>query len=308
MKKYYLIIPILFFFVNIALCQQQATYAQYMFNGLAINPAYAGSHEVLDATTLFRFQSVGVPGAPNTQTFAAHSPLLNENIALGMLLVHDKIGVIDQLGLNLIYAYRLHLSKVKKNPKILSFGLQGGFSSYSARYSDLAVYNVNDPVFSQDIKESRPNFGVGIYYYTNVFYAGFSVPQLINNVFDRGKDFQTIVQPNPFILTVGYVYTVTRFMKFKPNCLIKFVSQKPVEIDINGNISFDDVLWFGASYKINTNLDVLTEIQVTNQIRVGYCYSVTTSSIRQVDLGSHEFMINYKFRYPSSGVLTPRHF
>jgi type IX secretion system PorP/SprF family membrane protein len=308
MKKFSLILILFIFSGKIALSQQQATFSQYMFNGLAINPAYAGSHEVLDATALFRFQSVGVPGAPNTQTFSAHSPLLNENIALGMLLVHDKIGVIDQLGFNIIYAYRLHLSADNRNPKILSFGIQGGFSSYSARYSDLSVYNVNDPVFTQDIKESRPNFGFGIYYYTNVFYAGFSIPQLINNVFDRGKNFETIVQPNPFILSSGYVFTVTRFMKFKPNCLVKFVSGKPVEIDINGNVSFDDVLWVGASYKINTNLDLLTEIQVTNQIRIGYCYSVTTSSIRQVDLGSHEFMVNYKFRYPSSGVLTPRHF
>ncbi len=307
MKKNILLLLILFLFIDVARSQQQATFSQYMFNGLAINPAYAGSHEVLSATALARFQSVGVPGAPNTQTFSAHSPLVNQKIALGLLIVNDKIGVVNQFGLNAIYAYRIMFSNDPKRPQVLSFGLQAGFTSYNAKYSDLTIYNNNDPVFMEDVKEIRPNFGFGVYYYTYRFYAGLSIPHLMNNIFDRKTDFQTIIQPNPLILTSGYVITLNRFLKFKPNFLCKFVSQKPVELNFNGNISLDDILWVGVSYKFN-NMDLLTEIQLTNQIRFGYCYSAPTRRIQQVNFASHEFMINYKFMYPQSGVLTPRHF
>ncbi|HLF32628.1 MAG TPA: type IX secretion system membrane protein PorP/SprF [Cyclobacteriaceae bacterium] len=306
MKKI-LLLAFLILAFNMAYPQQQATLSQYMFNGLAINPAYAGSHEVLSASALVRFQSVGVQGAPNTQTFSAHSPLLNNKFGLGLLLVNDKIGVINQLGLNVVYAYRILFSEEQEKPEVLSFGLQAGFSSYNAKYTDLAIYNNNDPVFAQDVKEVRPNFGFGIYYYTHRFYAGLSIPHLVNNIFDSNNDFQSIVQPNPVIINSGYVITLTRFLKFKPNFLCKIVSQKPVELNFNGNLSFDDVLWVGASYKFN-NLDMLAEIQLTNQFRIGYCYSAPTNGVQQVNFASHEFMINYKFLYPQSGVLTPRHF
>jgi len=288
--------------------QQQATFSQYMFNMLAINPAYAGSQETLSATALLRYQSIGVPGAPNTQTLSAHSPLRNEKVALGFLVIHDKIGVIDQVGINAIYAYRLFLSSKNQRPKVLSFGLQAGFNTYNARYSELNMYNPGDPLFNSDIRQTTPNFGFGIYYYTDKYYAGISAPNLMYNVFERGQDFETITQTNPIMFMGGYVFSLSRVVKLKPNFLVKLLDDKLVEIDLNANVSFDDVLWLGVSYKINSAVDLLTEIQVTNQIRIGYSYSFTTNSLNRVDLGSHEFMINYRFKYPKLGVVTPRHF
>jgi type IX secretion system PorP/SprF family membrane protein len=279
-----------------------------MFNGLAINPAYAGSHGTLSASALLRYQSVGVPGAPNTQTLSVHTPLDNEKIALGMLIIHDKIGVIDQVGINAIYAYRLFFSNDNERPKVLSFGLQAGFSSYRAQYSQLDIYHPTDPSFTQDVNQTMPNFGFGIYYYTDKLYAGLSAPNLMYNVFDRGNDLETIVQSNPIILNAGYVITLSRMMKLRPNFLLKLLDKKVVELDLNANLSFDDVLWLGVSYQAFSSVNLLAEVQITNQIRIGYSYAFRTSSIKRVDLGSHEFMINYRFKYPKSGVVTPRHF
>jgi len=308
MKRLLLLIIFLFYVITVSVAQQQATYAQYMFNGLAINPAYAGSHDVLSASALLRYQSVGVPGAPNTQTLSVHSPLNNEKVALGMLIIHDKIGVIDQVGVNAIYAYRLFFSKDKERPKVLSFGLQAGFSTYQAKYSELDIYHPTDPSFTQDVNQAMPNFGFGMYYYTDKFYAGLSAPNLMYNVFDRGDDLETIVQSNPIILTSGYVFALSRLIKLRPNFLMKILDKKAVELDLNANLSFDDVLWLGVSYQAFSSVNLLAEVQVTNQIRIGYSYAFRTSSIKRVDLGSHEFMINYKFKYPKSGIITPRHF
>jgi type IX secretion system PorP/SprF family membrane protein len=308
MKRTLLLFFFILIFTGFSTAQQQATYAQYMFNGLAINPAYAGSHGALSASALIRYQSVGVPGAPNTQTISAHSPLNNEKVALGMLVIHDKIGVIDQVGVNAIYAYRLFLSSDNESPKVLSFGLQAGFSTFRAEYSQLDIYNPTDPSFSQDITQTMPTFGFGMYYYSDKFYAGLSAPNLMYNVFDRGEDLETIVQSNPIILNSGYVFTLSRLMKLRPNFLLKLLDQKVVELDLNANLSFDDVLWLGVSYQVSSSVNLLAEVQITNQLRIGYSYAFRTSTINRVDLGSHEFMINYRFKYPKSGVVTPRHF
>src|SRR6185436_19432304 len=96
----------------------------YMFNCLAINPAYAGQARALSMNVLARFQNVGLPGAPTTQTFSAHSPLANERFAVGALFVHDKIGVISQTQFSGIYAYRIPVSALGT----ISFGIQAGIS------------------------------------------------------------------------------------------------------------------------------------------------------------------------------------
>ncbi|HEU5291516.1 MAG TPA: type IX secretion system membrane protein PorP/SprF [Cyclobacteriaceae bacterium] len=295
--------------VFIAICsatsaQQVATYAQYMFNGLAINPAYAGSHEALSATALVRFQNVGLDGAPKTQTFSLHSPLLNKRVGLGMLAIRDEIGVITQTGLNFSYAYRIPVSE----KLTLSMGLQGGFGVYDANYTELEVPPTNDPAFQQNVHEIRPNIGAGLYLYSRDYYIGLSAPHLVNNAFDRGENFETIYQNKPILLTAGYVFPIHRLLKLKPSFLLKVVDDRPVEFDLNANLLFDEVLWAGISYKSTKTISVILQAQVTDQIQFGYSYQITAGPIRVVELGSHEVMLNYRFKYNKKNVVSPRYF
>ena len=78
MRKVYLILYIIVFgslFPDSAEAQQDPQYTQYMYNPLAINPAYTGSRDVLSVVGLYRSQWVGLEGAPRTFTVSAHSPL-----------------------------------------------------------------------------------------------------------------------------------------------------------------------------------------------------------------------------------------
>jgi type IX secretion system PorP/SprF family membrane protein len=288
----------------IAHAQQQATFAQYMFNGLAINPAYAGEHKALSISVLSRFQNIGLPGAPNTQSLAVHSPLVNQQFSVGALVVHDRIGIIDQTGVNLIYAYRVpvadHIS--------LSMALQGGFSFYRARYGELETYQP-DPVFAQNVSQNRPNIGAGAFLSKQQqWYVGLSSPHLLNNVFTRGAELTTIRQNVPIILSGGYVVNISRKLKFKPNALFKMVDNRPVEVDVNANFLVDEVLWLGLSYRSSKAMNFMTEIQVTDQLRFGYSYSAAFGPIRQVEIGSHEFFIGYILSYKMKGIVSPRYF
>lgn len=283
--------------------QQEATFAQYMFNGLAINPAYAGQHRALSVNVLSRFQNVGLPGAPTTQTLSVHSPLANQRFAVGALFIHDKIGVISQTQFSGIYAYRLPISLYGT----LSFGLQAGVSRYVAQYSALDIYQT-DPAFSQDISETRPNIGTGIFLDHTNWYVGLSAPHMLNNVFTRNSDLMTIRQPFPVILTGGVVFPIGLAVQFKPNTLIKMVDGRIVEVDINANFLFDEVIWAGVSYHSSQALNFLLDVQITDQLRMGYSYSAALGEIRSAEIGSHEVFLGYVFKFNSKGIVSPRYF
>ncbi|MGE0590723.1 MAG: type IX secretion system membrane protein PorP/SprF [Cyclobacteriaceae bacterium] len=291
-------------FAQNAVAQQQATYAQYMFNGMAINPAYAGNHGALSASFLSRFQNVGLNGAPNTQTFSAHSPLVNQRMAVGFMVIHDKIGVIGQTGINGVYAYKIPVSE----DATLSFGLQAGIGMYNARYSQLDLYNQGDQVFTDDVRQTRPNFGAGVFYDHKTWFVGASMPHMVNNVFSRSNNLRTIKQSTPIILSGGYVFELNPMFKIKPNFLFKMVDDRVVEFDLNTHLLFDEVLWVGMSYKFSNAFTMMTELQVTDQLRFGYAYSVTTGPLRTAELGSHEILLNYRFKFNLKGVVTPRYF
>lgn len=283
--------------------QQQATFSQYMLNGLAINPAYAGSQDALSASFLSRFQNVGLEGAPNTQTLAVHTPLPGKRIALGFLAVRDHIGVISETGINGIYAYRLPLPR----GSTLTMGIQAGFGDYSAHYSSLSLAQP-DPLFAEDVHQVRPNFGAGVFYQTHYLYAGISMPHLVNNVLDRARNFQTVHQSIPLIINGGYVFILDRMFKIKPNVLVKVDDGRLAEVDLNTNLLVDEVLWLGLSYKVSNALTTIVEIQLSDQFRLGYSYSSTLGPIRTTEIGSHEILLNYRFRYEMQGVVTPRYF
>ncbi|MBK9286452.1 MAG: type IX secretion system membrane protein PorP/SprF [Flavobacteriales bacterium] len=70
-----------------AFAQQEVMVSQYMFNGLFLNPAYAGSHHYTSASLLHRDQWVNMEGAPRTSMLGIDGPVMGDRMALGFTLV-----------------------------------------------------------------------------------------------------------------------------------------------------------------------------------------------------------------------------
>jgi type IX secretion system PorP/SprF family membrane protein len=282
--------------------QQQVMFTQYMFNGLAINPAYAGSHQTVSMTALMRQQWTGLDGAPSTQTFSVHSPMRKERFSLGLLFLHDKIGVTNQNGIYGSYAYRIPISNKGK----LAFGLQAGATFYNALFSKVSI---TDPTFKNDVRLAKPNVGFGVYYNTDRFYVGFSMPQLIQTTFDKNNPDSDSKLVRHYFASAGYVFDLGPGLKLKPNVLLKAVSGAPVELDLNMNSLFRDVLWVGLSWRTFDSFDAILQFQINDQFQVGYSYDfATTTELRRVNGGSHELMLNYRFTFNKSRLITPRYF
>ena len=304
----YIKFPFIFFIYFIIIfneiqAQQQALYSQYMFNGMSLNPAYAGSNDATSVTLLSRKQWLGMEGAPTTHTFSAHTPLKDERVGAGIMVIHDKIAVTSQTGIYGAYAYRIPVGKGK-----ISMGLQAGFTNYQSLNSNLLMKNGGDPVFTDNIRQGfLPNFGTGFYYYDHQWYIGASVPHILTNEYLGKESFSIAKQARHYFLTAGYLFNLNHHFKLKPNILLIGVEGAPVEYDLNLNLLIKDVLWVGASSHSFNAYDFLLELQLTDQLKFGYAYALAGNDLEKFESGSHEFMINYVFTFYKDKIVSPRY-
>lgn len=287
--------------------QQNPLFTQYMFNGLVINPAYTGSHESMTATLAVRSQWTGLKGAPQTQVASLHSPLKLSRSAAGAVLVHDEVSVIHQYMAYGTYAYRIPVSKNGK----LALGGQAGVTYYQANLADLNIITQNgqaDPTFTQNESRLLPNLGIGAYYYSKKTYVGISLPTLINNRWNNENDYTQARQKRHYFLSAGHVFGLSRNLKFKPNVLLKWVEGGAFQYDINANMLIHEVLWIGASYRMDDSIDGLLEMHLNNQWSLGYSYGHPISSLSSLQRGTHEVVLNFRINRNKHIVFSPRYF
>lgn len=314
MKKHILLISLLLWKM-ISFAQQDPMFTQYMFNMNAINPAYAGSNEVINTAVLFRKQWVGVNGAPTTGTLSIDAPFWQNKLGMGLMVMMDKIGRTQTFDVMTQYAYRIKTDEKGR----LSLGLQAGFSQYSFRGAEVA-YSSNptnaDPVFSENIVRMLPNVGSGIWFNNERLYIGFSVPRLINHQLientqglpageqNRAKQFRH------YFITSGYVFDMNESLKLKPSFLLRGVEAAPLAYDLNVNLWYQERFGAGLSYRSASSLNVILEFHANNQLRFSYAYDFPTTQIRRASSGSHEIMMRYQFHKSKSDetVISPRLF
>jgi type IX secretion system PorP/SprF family membrane protein len=292
--------------------QQDAQYSMYRFNGLYINPAYAGSHEVLNATAIYRHQWVRMPGQPQTASVAVHSPLAKDRVGLGLIYTFDKIGVTQTNSIDASFAYRLPVGK-KKNVK-LCFGLSAGVMNYSANLSGVQTTDASDPNFvGNNQNRWLPNVGFGFYAYSDKFFAGISVPRILANKLDGDYSvFSTSSnvarQYHHLLLTGGYVFNLGEKVKFVPSMLFKYVPvNSPVSFDFNATFVFVDRFWLGAAYRLSDSYNFMAAVNVVPQLKIGYCYDLAVSPLNKFTSGSHEVMLSFDALFKHSQVVSPRH-
>lgn len=302
--------------------QQDATYDMYMFNGLYINPAYAGSQDVLNVMGIYRDQWAGIQGAPQTVNVSADAPLRRDQYALGLTIANDRLGVTNMFSATAAFAYRI---KVKAE-NIISLGIQGGFTDYQNRLSEIVTSDQQDQIFHTNQNIWLPNVGAGIYAYGKRYYIGFSVPHLVPFSLDSKWSVATgstvAHQYNHMLLTAGYVFGKdASIVKFRPTFLVNFQkgpNYNMPDIYLNLGLLFIDRLWLIAGITTGSTTAGgqpqafgvegfmgCAEFKVTPQLGVGYAYHYTIK-LAAYQYGTHEIMVNYLFWYNKKRFVTPR--
>jgi type IX secretion system PorP/SprF family membrane protein len=287
--------------------QQDPQYTQYMFNGLAYNPAYAGSRDALSATLLLRKQWVQLDGAPATGSFAIHGPSRNDRHGFGLSMVHDRLGVTRQNFVYGSYAFRFPVG-----PGKLALGLQGGFTQFQNRYNDITLINPDQINPGVNLSAMLPTFGSGVYYSTERFYIGASAPNLLAGEYFRYKNLaaQQIAstQKRHYFGTLGVVIPLGENVEFKPSVVAKYVKNSPFEMDFNASFLFKQRIWLGAGYRTGDALLFMLEYFHPGGLRIGYAYDLTLTPLRTVNTGSHEIMLGLDLAPRKTKIITPRYF
>ena len=303
-KSTILIILLLLTFPYIAEGQRLfPLYSQYMMNGLALNPAYAGSRESFNITLSHRAHWLGMDGAPSSYSLSSHAPMKKDKVALGLFLFNETIDIRNNLGIYGSYAYRLTLKKGK-----LSFGLKGGVDIQKVDWNKIETVTPGDPVFNNNPDQLLiPNVGFGVYYYTKNFYVGASIPSFLSDSLTTGQvylyhDFKNY----NYLLTSGFV-TGGNFFKIKPSVLLKYSQNTPLQADFNLSFIFGNFLWVGGGYRIQDAFVGLVKFEITDQLRLGYTYDYSLGELNKFNNGSHEIVLIYDFKYKVKGA-NPRYF
>lgn len=263
-----------------------------MFNGLALNPAYAGSLNILSASFLHRKQWINVDGAPTSNVFTAHSSFYGNQIGLGLQATLDKIGIHEETAFYVSGAY-----KIKTSAGILALGLSGGFDNRRSNFTELNVLNEDDQLLSGTPTRFTPNFGTGIYFANPVMYVGVSVPYILENTLFTVEGTVTEAKESRYYYaTGGFVFTINQNIKFSPSTLIRYQEQSRLGWDLNGTIIFDGIAYAGVSYRSGDALVFLTQLILNDNFRIGYSYDTTTSPLDDVSRGTHEIMLNYRVK------------
>src|SRR5690606_28599969 len=278
--------------------QQDAQYTHYMYNTMSINPGYAGTRGHVSIAALHRSQWAGVDGAPTTQTLNVHSPIGYRGVGLGLSIVNDKIGPTSETYFDGDFSYTVYTS----NEGRLSFGLKASAHLLDINFSKLNQDYTNpggpDPTLQQDIDNKfSPNFGAGVYYYTQEFYIGISVPRILQTTHFDGQTLSTATERMNFYLLTGYVFDLDYNWRFKPAILSKVVQGAPIQLDVSANFMFKDKFVLGGGYRWDAAVSALAGFQLSKEFFIGMAYDRETTAMGKVifNQGSFELIVRYDF-------------
>ncbi|MGB3585153.1 MAG: type IX secretion system membrane protein PorP/SprF [Tunicatimonas sp.] len=276
--------------------QQRPIFSQYMFNGLVLNPAYAGNQKQWVISMVHRDQWVNVEGAPKTNSLITHTALENRPVGLGLIISNDRIGIHDDYSMFASYSYKLKLAV-----GTLSLGLQAGGNYTQSNFELLRRFHLNDPTLTGTVTRFSPNFGTGAFYSNSTTYAGISVPYLLNNkVYNSADVISQATERRYYFLTGGHVFSPSPSVKLKPSTLIRYQEGQPLGMDLNMNVFLQDVINLGGSYRSGDSMIILMEIILNRSFSFGYTYDHTISRIRNYTDGTHEFMLSYRLNIGES--------
>lgn len=290
--------------INSIQAQQEPQYSQYMYNTISVNPAYAGTRNVLNVLALHRQQWNGFDGAPITSTFSINTPIPETNLGIGISAISDRIGPTEQTTVSGDISYTVRLSE-KTN---LSFGAKGSASFFSFDQYKVTPFQANDPKWKSLSSKLAPNFGVGVYLHTDKYYLGLSVPNLMESNFYNDNEIVINSQRMNYYFIGGYVFDVSNWIKFKPAVVSKIVAGAPLQLDISANALFINKFVLGAAYRWDAALSALAGFQINDALFVGYSYDFDTTNLSRYNNGSHEVFIRYEFIYKKNKLVSPRFF
>lgn len=288
--------------------QNEAHFTHFAFNRLPFNPGFTGSDDALKVSALYRHQWEGVVGAPRSTFVSVQTPFAGERSGLGATLLSEEIGFTRQTNVALNYSYNLQLNANLS----LRMGVSGALMMNNIDWAMSDPVNANDQRLTGAVENtSSPNFGAGVVLDGQGFFAGVSMPRLLDpplyddvvgSFADQDKFFR------PLYMMAGFDQPLGDNVRLQPTLLVSYYENAPLDIDLNAMFFFHDKLGLGASYRLDDSIDFLLQFKVAQRLMIGASYDYTVSNLSDYSSGSFEVMASYLFISEKSEILNFRYF
>jgi len=264
--------------------------SNYHLTWTTLNPAFSGFRDAISLSTLYRSGLYGGVG-PQDMQVNVHSPVGNSKVALGAVVAYNSTPPDQGMySLMTTYAYRLYLGTGR-----LSFGLSAGMYGISSNMSGVQVRDPDDPSFP-DEAYSRwfPNFGAGVLYYTDQYFVGVSVPELLA-IPGPGQSL-TANSDYRLIMSGAYLFDFSRAFRLKPAVIVDY-SKAVSSFKASMNVGLmDSRLFIGGAYDHPNYAIALLNVQINSQWLVGYAYTMGMGDVQKAMGGSHEIVLRWELR------------
>jgi type IX secretion system PorP/SprF family membrane protein len=278
---------------------------QYLNNPLAINPAFAGCHDALSATVLYRTQWIGFKDAPKSTILSVHSPLFYDKIGLGLLVDRNSVGIFRETNLIGNYAYRIGLPQGK-----LALGIGFGATVSNIAWNELDATDPDDALLiNNPPSKVLPDFSIGSYYYSDKYFIGFSIPMFLSHELNNSGRYKirNRFSEYNYFFTSGYLFNISPWIDLLPSCLIKYHPGHSPQADINAQLILKNRIWIGIGYQNKDVIIGMLQCQLNDQLKMSYSHDFDTGTVGKYKRGSNEFVLNYTFKYLRK-VSGPRQF
>lgn len=283
--------------------QKEIYISQYQHNRYAVNTAFGGSNEALTLFGTYRKQWAGINGSPQAQLLSAHSPLKNEQIALGVEFFNQSFGATSNTGFAASYTYRLR----QENHKWLALSANIGASAIASSWNTVPVYDPTDPFFSTKENITSPIVGLAAAWYGQRLFVGLSTPNLIytdtyetgESSFDMGK--------SEWVATAGYMFKLNNQFQIQPSSLIRLNTRYGTILDVSASLVWQDRAWVGLTYRNSDEVTAMVAVEPIPHFRIAYSIDFSTGDVSSYNNGSHEISIRYHFGHTIK-TLSPKFF
>lgn len=319
-----------------ALAQQQPQFTHYGFNGMYLNPAYAGIKGQGEITAIGRYQyfnysaSFDEGGEPKTYMLTGSFPVQVLGGGIGFHVYRDEIAQFKMTNAQLSYSKHIQVGEGK-----LGIGVQGAYN-----YLAKGVYryiDANDPSVPLDGSDNKFDLGVGVWYESPTLYAGLSVNNLLRSEYkfqsaitdEQGnitsyQNTARYIGENHSYFTVGYNIEASPSVVVTPSALIKMVlpgkfgddgkfTFKNNSYEANVRATFNDKFWGGVGYRYDESFTGMAGLALAkdNALRIGYAFDFIAFNQDARALSSHEIMLSYRLPKPGPAtrpaIRTPRY-
>jgi type IX secretion system PorP/SprF family membrane protein len=266
--------------------------SNYHLTWTTINPAFTGFRDAISASSLYRSSLYGELG-PKDMQLNVHSPVGNSKVAVGGIIAYNTSPPSQNLySIMSTYAYRIYLGSGR-----LSFGLSAGMYGINSNLTGVPLRDQGDPLFvTEAYQRWFPNFGTGVLYYTDKYFVGLSVPELLSMPLDNESIGSLNVDGYRIIFSGAYLFDISRDFKLKPSVMIDYNKAfSSFKASLNVGL-FDSKVYVGAAYDHPNFAIALLNFQVNRQWLIGYAYTFNTGPVSSYLGGSHEVVLRWELK------------